>query len=430
MEGCKGNINNFCYVCGEFTPLNEQNRGKISTEFKNAYLMYYLRNLEVNVNWAPDRVCKTCYGTLLQWMKRERKSMHYGKPMIWTDPGVHNQENCYACANTVPGMNKVKAKSHKYKGVPSAERPVTHTDGNIPIPPYPDQSEQTTTANADALTEPTTTGIETENYSVFDPGLAFSSNAPIPLVQQQLDYIVSKLELSQRKSETLATFLKSNNLLAHGTKVTAYRKRQLVFQQFFTLNEEKTFAFCNDIDKLMEIMEIFYIAEDWRLFIDSSKSSLKAVLLHKTNSKPSIPIAFGSDTKETYDKMKLILEKINYEKHQWRICCDLKVVAMLCGLQGGYTKHMCYLCDWNTRFKGNHYRTRTWQDRDVSDLGTANMPRQPLVPRNKILLPYLHIKLGMVKNLIKTAAKRDEVLHSLKDIFKRISINKLKNGVI
>jgi hypothetical protein len=33
-----------------------------------------------------------------------------------------------------------------------------------------------------------------------------------------------------------------------------------------------------------------------------------------------------------------LLKKKRYEHHQWNICADLQVVAMLIGLQGGYTK--------------------------------------------------------------------------------------------
>jgi hypothetical protein len=35
--------------------------------------------------------------------------------------------------------------------------------------------------------------------------------------------------------------------------------------------------------------------------------------------------------------MKLILNCVNYKKYQWQLCGDLKVVAVLLGLQQGYT---------------------------------------------------------------------------------------------
>jgi len=34
-----------------------------------------------------------------------------------------------------------------------------------------------------------------------------------------------------------------------------------------------------------------------------------------------------------------LLKLIKYDKFQWKICADLKVVGMVCGLQGGYTKN-------------------------------------------------------------------------------------------
>ena len=64
-------------------------------------------------------------------------------------------------------------------------------------------------------------------------------------------------------------------------------------------------------------------SDEWRLFIDSSKSSLKAVLLHNGYIKPSIPIAHSVNMKETYEAMKTTLEAINYSKHDWKICANL-----------------------------------------------------------------------------------------------------------
>jgi hypothetical protein len=47
--------------------------------------------------------------------------------------------------------------------------------------------------------------------------------------------------------------------------------------------------------------------------------------------------------------MKLLLEKIHCEKYTWNICGNLKVIALLLGLQLGYTKYFCFLCEWNSR---------------------------------------------------------------------------------
>lgn len=164
------------------------------------------------------------------------------------------------------------------------------------------------------------------------------------------------------------------------------------------------------------------------LFIDSSKTSLKAVILHKTNEMPPVPIAYSTDMKENYDTLKQILLDIKYEEHQWRISCDLKVVAILMGLQLGYTKHMCFMCLWDTRFKGNQYQTHYWADRATAPNVRGNVIHPSLVEKEKILMPPLHIKLGIVKNFIKAIVGRSEVFECLRTIFPRLSIAKIKEG--
>jgi hypothetical protein len=58
-----------------------------------------------------------------------------------------------------------------------------------------------------------------------------------------------------------------------------------------------------------------YDASDWDLFIDCSKRSLKAVLLHKSNNLASMLIAHSIRLKETYENLRIVLEKIKYHKH-------------------------------------------------------------------------------------------------------------------
>ncbi|KAI6661417.1 hypothetical protein LOD99_13289 [Oopsacas minuta] len=84
-----------------------------------------------------------------------------------------------------------------------------------------------------------------------------------------------------------------------------------------------------------------YNPSDWRLFIDSSKRSLKCVLLHNGNIFGSIPIGYSVKLKEEYNNVKEILEIINYSAHDWVICVDLKMVNFLSGQQSGFTKYPC-----------------------------------------------------------------------------------------
>ena len=110
----------------------------------------------------------------------------------------------------------------------------------------------------------------------------------------------------------------------------------------------------------MEASNFKYDPAEWRLFIDSSKRSLKAVLMNKGNKLASVPIGHAVHMKESYESMQLLLKKINYEEHQWQLCGDLKIVAFLLGLQQGYTKYCCFLCEWDSRDRKAHYKRREW----------------------------------------------------------------------
>ena len=136
------------------------------------------------------------------------------------------------------------------------------------------------------------------------------------------------------------------NLLEQGTKITFYRTREKDLLPFFT--QEDYLTFCLDVRGLLKGMGLpQYEASDWRLFIDSSKRSLKCVLLHNGNKFGSIPIAHSTEMKEEYDAIVLILQKIKYQEHRWVICADLKMVNFLLGQQSGNTKYPCFLCLWD-----------------------------------------------------------------------------------
>jgi len=55
-----------------------------------------------------------------------------------------------------------------------------------------------------------------------------------------------------------------------------------------------------------------YNPADYRLFIDSSKRSLKAVLLHNGNELASIRLAHSVQLTENYENIKLLLHVFKY----------------------------------------------------------------------------------------------------------------------
>jgi hypothetical protein len=87
--------------------------------------------------------------------------------------------------------------------------------------------------------------------------------------------------------------------------------------------------------------------------------------------------------KESYENMAHLLNKINYKKYKWHISADLKVVAILVGLQLGYTKHCCFLCEWDSRARLSHYVVKQWSKRKQHIPGQKNIIHPALVDREK-----------------------------------------------
>lgn len=167
-------------------------------------------------------------------------------------------------------------------------------------------------------------------------------------------------------------------MLSPGVKITVYRKREIELLPFFS--SEENFIFCNNVADLIKKMGLLeYRANEWRLFIDSCKRSLKCVLLHIGNKHGSIPIAHSTSLKEGYGNISLVLEKIKYAEHQWLICVDLKMVNFLLGQQSGYTKYPCFLCLWDSRAKKEHWTKENWPLRESLVPGQRNVINKPLV---------------------------------------------------
>ena len=188
--------------------------------------------------------------------------------------------------------------------------------------------------------------------------------------------------------------------------------------KFFKM--ERDLVACTDIDGLMQIFTINHNPLDWRLFINSSKLSLKAVLLQNGKTLPSIPVGHSVHNKESYENMKILMEAINYDKLKGQICGDLKVIALLLGLQQGFTKYCCFFCEWDSRTRSLHYPRKEWAPRKFLEPGIMNEENQPLVELCKISLPSIHLKLDLTKNSLKAMNQ---------ETFPRVSETKLKKVI-
>ena len=163
--------------------------------------------------------------------------------------------------------------------------------------------------------------------------------------------------------------------------------------------------------------------------MDSSNSSLKGVLLHNGNKLPSVPIVFSIHLKETYENVKFILEQINYKKHNWRLCGDFKIISITLGQQAGYTRYPCFLCNWNSRADSQHWTNMEWSKRETLEKGDANVNEEPLIDRYRVLLPPLHIKLGLMKQFVKALNQTNKSYIYIKSKFPGLSDAKIKAGV-
>ena len=82
---CVNHPDNFCYVCGKFTPSDQ--RKNITSKMKTAYWYYFGCKVgDQDKSWAPHICCTVCYSGLTQWLNGKRKAMTFAVPMVWREP--------------------------------------------------------------------------------------------------------------------------------------------------------------------------------------------------------------------------------------------------------------------------------------------------------------------------------------------------------
>ncbi|GFV20884.1 uncharacterized protein TNCV_353581 [Trichonephila clavipes] len=381
----RGSVNSpncFCYICGSYTVKKQQRN--ISNFVQKVYFAYFGIKLgDQDKSWAPHVVCSVCVEELRHWFQGKKKSFRFAVPMIWREPKNHS-DDCYFCSCSVQGFNLKNRKDISYPTIiRSAIRPVTN-GYDLPIPSPPDTLDNILD-NLDQISH-----ISSDNDDGYDPG----TNDPELFSQSDLNDLVLDLGLPKDTAEVL----------------------------------EGDLVFCNNVPAILEIFKITYEPEDWRLFIDSSKKSLKAVLPHNGNRYASVSIVHSVHLKECYENLEFILNKLSSD-HKWTICGDLKVISMLLGQQSGYTKFPCFLCEWDSRDRKQHYVKQTWPIRKALISGVKNVERQSLVDPKKILFPPLHIKFELMKQFVKALDKEGECFKYLCEQFPSLSDAKLKEGI-
>lgn len=416
-------------MCGEY------NSKKKLTKFSGLVIENYRKCFRTtdhpeNSPWAPKVICSTCKARLRDWVTGTRRQT-YSSPTIWRAPANHDTD-CYFCINIKFGANSKGRRSLEYTETPSVTLPVLINDA--PDSRMAVDSEETVpndeeTMDVDRNEQPNSRFSSSSDDDLDGPRVNSHQTPHSKLDQPQLNDMVRDLGLSKEQSELLASRLKEIGSLERGVKGTYYRNRDKPFRKYF--DSDQSLVYCVDVDGLIGELGVEHHPDEWRLFIDSSMTSLKAVLLHNGNELASVPLAHSTKLSENYFNMGYLLRKINYQQHQWKICTDLKVVTLLLGQQSGFTKYPCFLCEWDSRAREKHYRQKVWPSRNSLVVGEKNVVQSNLVDPENILLPPLHIKLGLIKQLIKALKNRgsDSFLY-LFTKFPKVSEAKMKEGIL
>src|ERR1700755_2104277 len=114
--------------------------------------------------------------------------------------------------------------------------------------------------------------------------------------------------------------------------VSFYRNREAELRKYFHSGGQ--LVYCTDVEGLLLFMRLpAYDSRDCRLFIDSSKRSLKCVLLHNGNKYAYVQIGHSVNLKEEYIYItisRLFLRGCNI-MCGWLICVNFKIVNFILG---------------------------------------------------------------------------------------------------
>lgn len=467
---CTNDPNLFCYLCAEYVKKSKRKTKRsypIDNESTKTLVLKCFPDFAfngINSEWAPDFCCQKCISAL------HRSAPPYSWPAVWARPN-NNHSNCFCCLTEVHQFNRVQNSSFKYPERSCITRPVPRLV-NDPPNQLDDHQIERQADHVDFADFELDDDHQAPNFDhSFHTGMfpvrkkikrtSRSSNRTIPqepsihhrastiptgktpkkskirtrpLNQKQLNDLIRMLMLTKFLAELLASFLAQHGLLEDGVKVTYFRDRDKEIHYLF--GQDQLASFMKNVSGFFSYVNLSMSDQigQWRIFIDSSMSSLKAVLLHNGSIYPEIPIFFSRSLAEGYDTLKYLLEQIDYKqlggKFKFKICADFKVINILRGLQSGNVGHPCIYCTWNSRKKEQQYggvqpSREASKKKTRSSAGRAteafNVINDPLVDLSNILLPPLHIGLGLFSQLIKSIFRTrprdddEETLYELND---------------
>lgn len=103
--------------------------------------------------------------------------------------------------------------------------------------------------------------------------------------------------------------------------------------------------------------------------------------------------------KENCSSVKLLLQALKFMKNGWRGYGDLKIVAFLVEIYGGFIKFSCSVCSLDNEDTTAHYHNKHWPERTELCLGKHNVKFDSLINLQNELLPLLHKKTRSEKTI-------------------------------
>ena len=225
------------------------------------------------------------------------------------------KECCWKeCSRLNVELNWKSKNAPVYSGIPSSIAPLPYSDQLPVLIPtrcqHPVSADESTTDEDDITIDDYILNSNLEEKKPYYPN------------QKDLNNLIRDLGLTKSNAELLTSRLKQWNLLDDSVQITAQRKRHQSFSSFFTM--QNAICFCNNVIGLFYSIKTPCIPSEWRLFIDSSSKSCKAVLLHNGNKYQSLPFAHSVYLKETYENVKTVLNVLKYDQYNWKLLVILK----------------------------------------------------------------------------------------------------------
>lgn len=451
MEGfkCLKTKEYCCYVCGDYVKKASRRPFKSANHQKYYKLCYPNVTNNVRYSYQATSICNSCrfnictVGEAKENRVKTNTKLKFSEPARWVHPKA-DHSNCFLC-NTDFGGNLDRANLNilsNYNNELSLKLPILRDSDLENESDYYSELENYSDIEYES----------DEDYQVDDEVKQGEMvvDKQLSVKQENVDNFVKILKLDINRSKLFASMLKrllkKHRNIKIDFKITNYDKRTKELKPFFTLTRDGKTVYMSDLQGYMNYLGFRYNRDNWRLFIDSSSSSFKACLIHNMNhvlerKLPTIPLLYSTTLSESYDDLKKVLELLNYNNENWYISADFKILNQLVGLSASYCSFCCILCLWHSRRRDEHYVKTNFTKRNIKK-GEAVDPKNQesrinpsLVNLEKILLPPLHIKLGVfgqfIKSLVPTTGKagNPNAITFLKNFFPKKTSEKILNGV-